>query len=304
MSTKKQPRPIRALQGILGYVLALLLAVSLAGACGLTLMNRLLTDQALHERVAQNERVLDAQMERVEGSIRMLAEKYHFAPESVLGVDIKGSLEAYGREMVAWWMGLMGERPDTEAPFPDTRAMEEAIRVDELFCESTEDFMRRTIARDEIAYPIGLAMREAVTPLRISLFSLAMPMITARVDIPSLISLLGTAQTGLFALSAVLLILVLVTQGKRRFLLSSAGLLAAFVLLAAMTAAVAAADLPGAMAEYSSMLSLQLGILLRELTAPVLLAEGVLLLAAVLMMLPVALKREKAYRGQHERKEP
>ena len=286
MSEKKQGRLLRALQGAAGYALALLLALLLAAACVLTLAEQLLTNQELHERVALDGRVLDAQSARVEEAVRELAKEYHFAPEAALDLASQENMAEYGREMVAWWMGLMGEEPDTEAPFPDTSAVEEAVRADELFCESTEVFMRKSIARDEVAYPIGLAVQESVMPLRMSLISLGLPEVAARADIPALFGLLGTAKTVLFGLSAALLILLLLTQGRRRFLFGSAGLMAAFVLLAVMTAALAAADLPTAMTEYSPILALQLGILLGELTAPVLLAEGaVLLLGALLLAL-------------------
>ena len=274
----------RAVQAMLGYVLALLLALSLTGACALTLAERLLTDQALHEKVALNERVLDAQKTRVEETVRELAAAYGFAPETVLNLITRESLEAYNREIVAWWMGLLGEWPETEAPFPDTSGIEEAVRTDELFRAKTEDFMWRTIARDDVGYPVGKAIQTAAMPFRVSLVSLAMPVVTARVSLPAAIRLLGMARTGLFGASAGLLALVLLTQGKRRFLFGSAGLLAAFALLATMTAAVLLANLPGAMATYSGLLSLQLGLLGSALLPSVLAAEGALLLVGALLL--------------------
>lgn len=299
MTVKKGTHPIQAL---LGYVLALLLAVSLTAACAAALIYGLLTDQALHERVALDARVLDAQAERVGETVAALAEEYHFAPETVLGMISRESLEAYSRDMVVWWMGLTREHPEPEAPFPETGDIEAAVREDELFMESTEDFMRRTVARDEIAYPVGLAMQEAVMPLRVSLIALGLPKVAERVDIPRIIRLLGTARTALFALAAALMALVLLTQGKRRFLFGSAGLMAALILLAAMTVAVIAAELPGALAAYSALLSLQLSVLMGALALPVLLTEGAIALGAVLLLLLALLRREAAYRGRHERK--
>ena len=299
MSAKKRTQP---LQTLLGYVLALLMAASLTVGCGLALVNRLLTDQALHERVALDERVLDAQTERVEGTVRSLAETYHFAPEAVLGMAARESLEAYGREMVAWWMGLTREHAATEAPFPDTAAMEEAVREDALFRESTEEYMRRSIARDDIAYPIGLTMQEAVMPLRVSLISLAVPRVKERVNVPGLINFLGTARTAALALAAMFMTLTLLTLGRRRWLFASAGLMATFILLMAATVIVAIADLPGAMAVYSPLLSLELNILMGALTKPVLLAEGAILLTAILFALLMAGGRKDAFRGRHERK--
>lgn len=299
MSERKRSH---ALQGVIGYVLALLLAVSLTSACALTLLSALMKDQALHERVALDERVLEAQSARIETTVREMAQRYSFAPGTVLDVVAREGLSAYNREMISWWMGLLGEHPEMNAPLPDTNALAEVIRTDELFRENTDEFMRRTIARDEVAYPIGVAMRQAVMPLRVSLVSLGLPELIGRVDVPRLVGRIGTAQTALFALSAALLVLVMITQGRRRWQYASAALMAAFVLMAAATVAVAAADLSGVMEEYSSLLSLQLGILLRELTGPVLLVEAAVLITGILLLLPALRRRGRVYRGKHERK--
>lgn len=284
MSAGKRSRPLRALQGIVGYLLALLLTLSLVATGAVALAHQLLTDQALHERVAQDERVLDQQLARVEETVREMAERYHFAPSSVMDGINRESLKQYNRELVAWWMGLMAEHPSVEAPLPDTEAMEEAIRADELFRENTSEFVRRSIARDDVAYPISVAMREAAMPLRVSLVALGMPKLAERVDIPELMGLVGTARAALLALCGLLLLLTLLTQGRRRWLCVSASLLAAFILAAAVTALTAAADLPGQLGAYSPMLSLQLCILMRELAGPALMAEGALLLAGALTL--------------------
>lgn len=303
MSAQGGKRFARMLQGLLGYVLAVLLTVSLTAACGLALVNSLLTDQALHERVAQDERLLDAQMSRIGETVREMAQKHSFTPEAALEVISHEHLAAYNREMAAWWMGLTREHPLMDAPLPDTAAIEEAIREDELFRENTSDYLRRTIARDDVAYPIGLAIREAVMPLRVSLIAIVMPKVAERVDIPALVRLPGMARTALFVASGVLLALMLLTLGKRRWLFASAGFMAAFALMAVMTAA--AGRMPGAMAEYSTLLSLQLTVLMGRLTLPVLMTEAAVLLAAILFLaLSLAGRggRGEAYRGKHERK--
>ena len=299
MSASNERRWPRALRGALGYILALLLALALTGACGLTLARRLLTDQELYERVAADDRVLDAQAARVEETVRRLADQYAFAPEAALNVVTRDSLADYAREAAGWWLGLLGEYPEMEAPFPDTAAIEEAVREDALFRESTEDFMRRSIARDEVAYPIGEAMQRAVLPLRVSLLSLAMPKVAERVDLPALIGLTGTVQRALLAACAALLALILLTQGKSRWLFASAGVMAAGCLTVAVTLIALMADLPGAFAEYSAILAIQFRVLQRALLPSVLGAEGALLLAALLMM---ALARGKRDAVGHERK--
>lgn len=282
------------LRGLLGYVLALLLTVSIVAACALTLLDTLLTDQALHERVALDSRVVDAQMARIEETVNELAEAYAFAPETALSLVTRERVEAYGREMVAWWMGLLGGHPDAEAPFLDIQEMEDAIREDERFRENTNEFMRRTIARDSVAYPIVKAAQEAVIPVRVSLIALAMPEVAERVDIPMLVGLLGKAKIALYAASAILLALVLLTQGRNRFLFGSVALTAAGLLLAGATAAVALLHPVEAMATLSAPLALQLSVLGEALLPAVALTEGAVLLLGLILLALCAVGRRKA----------
>ena len=144
--------------------------------------------------------------------------------------------------------------------------------------------MRRTVARDSVAYPVGKTLQKTVIPIRVSVIALAMPKIMERADIPALMGYLSLARAGLLGASIALLALILLTQGKRRFLFGGAGLLAADVLLIALTALIALAKLPRVMAELSDILALQLGLLQRALLPAVLLTEGALLLTGVLML--------------------
>lgn len=284
MSMKKQRRWPRILQGLAGYLLTLLLVASLAGACVLTLAEALLTDRTLHERVATDDRVIDLQMARLDGEIRLLAEEHPFTLETVEALITRDSLRDYNRESVAWWMGLLGEQPEPEAPFPDTAALAEAVLADELFRENTMEFMRRIVAQDKIAYPIGQTLQETAVPVRVSVIALAMPEVAKRVSIPALMTLLGLVKTGLSAASAALLALLLATQGRNRFVFASAGVLAADALLLAMTAAVWLAHPAEVLESLSAVLALQWRILQEALLPAVLTVEGALLLAGLLLL--------------------
>lgn len=284
MSMKKQRRWPRMLQGLAGYLLTLLLVASLAGACVLTLAEALLTNRALHERVATDDRVIDLQMARLDGEIRLLAEEHPFTLETVQALITRDSLRDYNREAVAWWMGLLGEQPEPEAPFPDTAALAEAVLADELFRENTMEFMRRIVAQDKIAYPIGQTLQETAVPVRVSVIALAMPEVAKRVSIPALMTLLGLVKTGLYAAAAALLALLLATQGRNRFVFASAGVLAADALLLAMTAAVWLAHPAEVLAALSAVLALQWRILQEALLPAVLTVEGALMLAGVLLL--------------------
>ena len=282
------------LKALLGYLLALMLTVSLTGACVLTVINRLLTDQALYARVAVDEQVTSAQLARVETTVRRLADTLHFAPETVMSLLSREQLAAYGQDMAAWWTDLLGGAVMLDAPFPHTNAIVEAMLTDEQFIAATDAFMLRTVARDNVAYPIGKSMQEAVMPMRVALLMLAMPRISERYDLPTRLGQLGALRTVLWAASAVLLAILLLTQGKDRLPTVSASLLASFVLLAGLTAAVLIADLPGAVAGLSSILSLQVSVLLRLLLPSALTVEAILLAGGVALLV-------LACRGRHER---
>ena len=300
MSAKKARRWPRLMRGLLGYGLTLLLTASLVLACVLTLAEALLTDRALHERVALDDRVIDIQVARIDGEIRALAETHRFAPETVLELISQDYVRDYGREAVAWWMGLLTGESPAEAPFPDTSAIEEAVKADELFRENTEDFMRRAVARDEIAYPMGKTLQQTVLPIRVSLVSLAMPELTEQVDVAALLGLLGRVRSWLCMAAVAFLALLMLTQGERRCLYGSAGLLAADVLLIAMTACAALAKLPQAMVEMSAILSLQLSVLLEALLPVVLAVEIALLLLGAGMLILYGVKARRAAKRLQE----
>ena len=284
----------KGLLTLLSYVLALMLTVSLTGACVLTLVNRLLTDQSLYARVATDERVTSAQMVRVETTVRRLAETYCFDPEAVMDLLSGEQLAAYGQDMAAWWTHLLSGAVMLEAPFPNTNAIAEAVLSDERFVAATDAFMLRTVARDDVAYPIGKAMQEAVIPLRLSLLMLAMPRVAERVDIPARLAQLSALRTILWAATVVLLAVLLLTQGKHRLSTVSASLLATFVLLAVLTMVVLIADLPGAVTELSPILSIQLSVLLRTLMPAALVVEAALLVVgAGLLVLACRSRRER-----------
>lgn len=276
---------LRVLQSILGYALTLALTACLVGGCLLTLVEALLTNHALHEKVALDDRVIDIQEARIDEEIRELAEKYSFAPETALDLITRDYVVDYGREVVAWWMGLMTEEAEAEAPFPETDAIEEAVKADELFRANTEDFMRRSIARDEVAYPAGKTLRDTVIPLRVSLVALMMPRVAERLDIPAKMHLLSLGRSVLLGAALALLALLMITQGRNRCLFGSVGLLAADALLITLTVAAALANLPQVLAGMSGILSLQLSVLLENLLPAVLLVEGVLLVLGVCMLL-------------------
>ncbi|MBQ8313213.1 MAG: hypothetical protein IJX84_08435, partial [Clostridia bacterium] len=159
----------------LSTILTLLLTVMLLLTCLTWQLHRVATDSALHEGIAMDSRILAMQMERIEARVEELAQEHHFRKETAMQFITAQTLADYNREAIGWWMGLLGEEPEVEAPEWDVSEIEAAVREDALFQENTPANMRRSTARDLVAYEIGLAARKAVLPVRADILAIIMP---------------------------------------------------------------------------------------------------------------------------------
>ena len=269
--------PVRVISALLSVLLALALAVGCAGY----MMVSVLTHASLHEQVALDSRVTDMQMARITSQVEELAAQYGFAPESVLDVVTRDSVAAYSREVIAWWMGLLGENPRLEAPGYPTDDVEAAVRADELFRASVPAFRQRTVARDSVAYEVGSTVKCSVLPLRTELMTLAMPTLMEKVDLPLWVGrleklplLCAAAALGL----AVLVLLLMHARPDKAALYVGTAVAGAALTVLGITALVPLLDLADMAAEMSDILALQLKVL-----------WGLLARQAALMALPALL---------------
>lgn len=263
--------PARAVSALL----ALLTALALVVCCAAMLAHSLLTSTSLHESVALDARVTDAQMERITARAEELATKYGFAPQSVLSVVTQDSVTAYSREVIAWWMGLLGDEPVLEAPAYPTADIEAAVRADELFQASIPAVQQRTVARDSVAYEMGRAVSRAVLPLRTELIALVMPRLQERINLPvwmNRLAKLPLVCAGA-ALGLMLMILLLLrARPDKAALYAGTALAGAALTVLGLTALLPLLNLGGMAAELSDMLALQCGVLYKGLALRALLA--------------------------------
>ena len=249
---------------------------------------RLLTDEALHESVALDSAVNDAQMVRITNMVEDLAAEQSFDPATVLALVTPEAVRAYNAEVVHWWMGLLQPDPVLTAPEWDADAIQDAVREDPLFQEAVSSTLRRATARDKVAYPIAEGIQSTVLPIRDQLVTLAMPKVLEKVDLPALLTLAGRVPPVLAGASALLALLVLALMHRR---LCKGGMyigsaLSAAGLLTLITLGAFALINPCAMiAQASSLLALQAGLLLKKLALPLViiaaaeLAVGLVLIA-------------------------
>ena len=248
---------------------------------------RLLTDEKLHESVALDSDVTDAQMVRITNMVEDLAQEQSFDPATVLALVTPDAVRAYNVEVIQWWMGLMQPDPELSAPEWDAAALQEAVRADSLFQEAVSPTLRRATARDKVAYPIAEAIQSTVLPIRNQLLTLAMPKVLEKVDAPRLLSLAGKLPLALAGASAVLALLVLALMHRR---LCKGGMYIGSALSAAGLLTLAAMGLVmllnpcDMIARASSLLAMQAGLLLKKLALPLLILAVAELVAGLALI--------------------
>lgn len=267
---------------ILAWIVTLLLTLSLTVAFLSLPLRQVLTDRSLHESVALDQQVVQLQYARIEAKVQELAAEYAFQPETVMALIQEDSLTQYTHQVIDWWMGLLAENPTTEVPSWDTGAIEAAVREDEVFKENTPANLRRSTARDKIAYPIGMAIKRAVLPLRADIFSALLPSLMNRFDLPLLthaISLIPAVSVIISLLLALLLLALMFRRISKAALYIGAGLTASGLCSLGLCLLLGCLHLGESIAELSSLLALQYSLLLTRLSLPFLLGTVIAMLA-------------------------
>ncbi len=256
----------------LSALLALLLTVSLLLTALTLTMTRVLTDQGLHEGIATDALVTNAQMDAITAKVTALAEAQSFQPETVTALIAPEELRAYNRDVTRWWMDLLTfPEADTAAPVWDTQAIQEAVLEDPLFQEAHTPATRRTIARDQVAFAVGREIQSAVLPLRTQLIALAADAVRDRLDVSAHLDVFTQLPLWLGGVSAVLALMILLLTHRRLCkggLYIGSALAAAGLILLLVLVLTAAADVPGMLGELSALLALQVNLLLQALAIP------------------------------------
>ena len=253
---------------VFAVIIALLMTLTLLLSALCAQATRLLSDEGLHQRVALDPAVSAAQMERITAAVGQIAAEQSFAPETALSLITPEGLADYNRQVISWWMSLA--RPDAamDAPQWDSEALENAVREDPLFQEAVRSTLRRTVARDQVGYPISLAVQETVLPVRTQLLAFALPMVQSYVKLSALVGYALNTPVLFAALSLAMAMLIVLLMGgdlrKTALYAGSALSAAALVTLLAMLT-VHLLD-PGAIvAQANALLGLQITLLLHQL---------------------------------------
>lgn len=268
-------------------VLTLLLTLCLLlSAVSLTAW-RVLSDSSLHESVALDPAVTDAQMARITEKVTSLAEKYSFDPSPVLALVTRESVEAYSREVIAWWMGILSPNADLTAPRWACDALEETIRQDPLFQENTPSGRQKSVARDKCAGGVITAVTNAVLPIRTELISFALTKVLGRVDAASYAAYLPYLAP-VFGLCALVLCAALMLLMSRRLVKClcyiGAGLAGSGIVLFGVMGALALLRLTERVSETSALLGMQTALLTGRLALQTGLIAGACLVVGLIMI--------------------
>lgn len=284
---RKHNHPGKAAR-VLAAVLTLLMMLTLTLGCFVWQTERVLTDRALHESIALDSRVVDAQMQRINARVNEIAQAHPFRVETVTNVVTRQSVEEFNRDVVSWWLGLMQADPVMETPAYDAGDVEAAVREDAVFQENTPSTRRRAVARDDIAYEVGRAVDRAVLPVRADVLGILLPKVLEMVNVPSLMNILAMAPQlcGVAALIlALLVLLVLVRRPSCAGLYVGAGLAGSALCVAGFGLMAYLLDVTGMVAEISPLLAMQVSLLTKQVAlqagiyAAAALAAGMVLIA-------------------------
>lgn len=284
MSRRKAGLAARIAADVLMLALTLCLAaLPFAGA-----LSRLMNDRALHEQVACDQRVIDAQQARITQKVEEIAAQVPFTASVALDGVTREGLEDYNRAIVGWWMGLLEAEPSTELPVWDTETLEQAVREDEVFQKAIPATQRKAAARDQVGYAVSNAVTRTVVPLRVSLAEPFLPAVLEKVELPRLAGLADKlpACLAIAGLAAALLAALAMTRDWRGALLRlGAAAVAGALVAGSVMLAIAWLQIPGQLGAGSETLGLQASLLLTRLArvtgvaAAVTAAVGVLLMA-------------------------
>ncbi len=168
-----------------------------------------MTSSGLHTRVALGKDSVDRQMERIEEKIQKMAEEYGFAPETVSALITRESVEAYDREIVAWWTGAASSGTLPEEPHYEPEGIGEALNADEEFLRGREEAMIR-VNSDSVEREIAETVEKSAVLFRDLLIQAGFRFAGDSVDLPMMVSLLrkipviaglaGLLMAGLIAL--------------------------------------------------------------------------------------------------------
>ena len=237
------------------WIVTLLLSAFISVTVLGTLLVQVLTSAGLHIGTAQDDGLLNRQMEHIYESIDKYAEEYGFSAESVKTVITREEIRELNRRSAEWWTGLLTEGKADAVPRWYSEEMTEAV-------SSTMVTENRKEDPQIIASDLTEIVERTVFPLRGTLMSKGMDLVNNQADVPGVIRALRKLPLfglALCVLTAGVLVLLLgreIVRSLKHFgtALAGAGFILIFVIVILLSV-----GLKGMLAEASEGLAGEFG---------------------------------------------
>ena len=219
---------------ICGWGLCILLVFAILGTVLSALMAQMMSDQALHKRIAMDERVQAEEMSHIRTKAEEIAEANHFDASLIYDRITTETLLELHRRGVDWWMNLAQTGKAAELPEWDGSDLWDALLTDEAFLASHDQTLVRKNAND-IVFEMTETLSRQVFPLRTELLSEGFEVLGRRVDVAGILQAFLKAPW-IFILTVLILIGLVFLLFQRKFgwavrLIGSAAGAAGLVLL-------------------------------------------------------------------------
>ena len=263
-------------------LLAIVLALCVAGSLMLNAATRIFTDRKLMSEVTASTQT--AQQTRVSDAVLAQAAEYGFDAETVK-IDAD-AIAAYNAQVIDWWMQLTDENAQIDPPQWDADDLVEQIRADEGFVNTVEPTMRR-IAAENVGYAIQQAIQDAAIPVRVPLIKAGLSMARERLNLGAMTGLVKLLYVPCVLLAMIAALLIVASMGRcmtRSLAYIGSGLLAGGVFTGLLMLVVNWLDVAAQAAQVSVVLSQEVAALGSRLAMPMAIAAGLCVLVGAALV--------------------
>lgn len=183
---EKQQRISTGLR-ICSALLVLLLIPLLTGTLYTWIGIRLISDRALHNRIALNEQTLDEEMRILTEKAEEVGETWNISPALILNRVDRDTLRDMNRQAVDWWMNLAETGKPGEIPQWDGTGLWEDLMGDEAFLAEQDGVLARSSA-SRIISEMNTTITRLAFPFREELITGGIGALDRRIDLPDLVT--------------------------------------------------------------------------------------------------------------------
>ena len=250
-------------------ILSVLLTASLVITGLVGVLSFVLFDRGMHEDVALDPQVTDAQMERINRELAEVCKEYPVSIDTLTALITHDSIVQYNRDIISWWMDMLQNGVVTTAPVWNGGDLISAIRADEVFLASVPAPLQKATARDQVAVAVQDVVTDAVLPIRGILITFGMAQLLERIDLASytaLVRITPLVTLGVSALLTAAIALIFRGRPRRRALWGSSPFMAVgFIILFALVL-LSLLNMPAQVAAMNEIFALQVSTLLEILS--------------------------------------